>query len=277
MLMSANSNPVQDEGQLAFLLICAIVFLAAASAIFILLTFFYRVKKIKKLEQIRLYQKQAEELLFPLLFGTATMEQTLENYEKIEQNRLLRSVLIRSIVSLHRNYTGLQKSLLEDFFVQSELGAYSRKKLRSGRWDITIEGIREVGALNVQEAFADLEKLTSDSNKQVQKEAFVGLLTLRGTAALETITLPEIAIDDWTQSCILYNLSTKQYTVFDHLDVLLQAQNETLVVLAARIIEYFQLYTQYESVLTMDRQFHSARNQRAMLAIRNRLNAQFIP
>lgn len=266
----------EDEGQLATLLLWAIAVLTVASLVFTMNTFILRVLKIRRLKQIRILQAKAEELLFPLLFSVTSVEETIEQYRSLPEGPLLKSVMTRLILSLHRNYSGVQKALLEQFFVESKLYLSSERKLNSRKWDSIISGIREVSMTNVQSALPKLKKLLHHKKLLVRKEAFVGMLTLSGTPVLSSIKLPDFLIDDWTQSCILHNLSLKQQTSFEGLEVLLESDNESLVLLGFRIIEYFQLYSYYGLVSQYDKSFTSRRMQSAVTSIQNRVNAQLI-
>lgn len=231
-------------------------------------TFIKRRNKLSIQRKSEVYQKSADDILFNLLFENITLEEALLRYKNLERTPLLKGTFTRSIISLHRNYIGEQRALLEQFFELSGLTSFSYKKLNSGQWDKIVEGIRVLSVLNIQASFDTIRKLLDHPNPNVKKEAFIGLIALKGIP--REIPLPEIVIDDWTQSCILYQLKIKSFQSFEGLDLFLQSENDSLIVLGARITEFFQLHDNYQSIVDMKPGL-SAKHQESFRTIQQRI------
>lgn len=252
------------------ILILGIIAAAVAALIFLLLTLIKRNKKLFKLRKTEHYRNHIEQLLFELMFGQADLEESMNKYQSFRPDTLFKKIMIQSIVSLHMNYSGTQKQLLEQFFHKSGLSNYSLKKIKSLRFKHIVEGIRDLSALNVQEAVPDIYRFLYHYSEMVRKEALVGLVTLQGVRILEDTDIQHIYIDDWSQSCILYNLKIKQASIGD-ISPLLQSENESLVLLGARMIDYFQLYALYEPLLHSGTHLQIPKYQEDLYHIKNRL------
>lgn len=217
-----------------------------------------------------LYQQIIEDILFRLMFEKLSMEESLKSFRALKQSSLLSKVTTQSIIFLHENYSGRQREILEDFFVMSDLTAYSFRKIRSRKPADIISGIRYLSTMNVREAFEFMKLELEHPNKDVKKEAFIGLLALQGTEGLEYFKLPVFPIDDITQERILNQLKNKRFTSFAGVHLLLYSENESLVLLGARIVEQFQLHAYYEFIRTFKQELQP-RYAVAIDAIRDRL------
>lgn len=218
---------------------------------FLIATFIKRWNKLSTQRKSEVYQKSGDDILFNLLFENSTMNEALQRYNTLEKTPLLKRAMTRSIISLHRNYMGEQRNILERFFALSNLTSFSYKKLKSSQWAEIVEGIRMLSVLNVQEAFDPIKSLLDHPNAYVKKEAFIGLITLKGLQGLEESALPEIMIDDWTQSCVLYQLKLRSFPSFEGIQLFFHSKNDSLVLLAARIVEFFQLHDYYPVIVDM--------------------------
>jgi hypothetical protein len=264
-----GAKQAYNEHELVLFMLGAICVFFAFFLFFLTATFIKRSNKLRNQRKSEQYQKTGNEILFNLLFGNTTMEEALQQFHSLDKSYLLIQAMTRSTISLHRNYAGEQRKILEHFFLLSGLSDFSYKKLRSGRWVEVVEGIRVLSVLNVREAFDEIRSLLDHPHVNVKKEAFIGLITLEGMEGLEKFPLPKIPIDDWTQSCILYQLKIKSFSSFEGIHLFLESKNESLVLLGARIADYFQLHESYAFILNMQQELQKYRQEFA--AIRNRI------
>lgn len=224
------------------LLLTLIALFTVAFFIFFTLTYINRYKRIKKTELKAVYQKKVDKLLFELLFEeNITVKKASEIFKNdIIPTKLVKKISIKSINSLHRNYTGELKQKLESFYVESGLVTYSLKKIDSLNWAKVVEAIRDLSNLNYQQAYDSIFSKLNHSKKIVQKEAFIGVILLKGLDELINLKDSPIYIDDWTQSNILYVVKRDKMRDPGNIELLLTSQNESIVLLGARIIQYFQ-------------------------------------
>lgn len=231
------------------LLLTMIVLFAVAFTVFFTLTYINRYRRIKKTARKAVYQKKIDELLFTLLFeedASVAMVSTIFKTE--EPTQLFKKISIKSINALHRNYTGELKQKLESFFVASDLVYYSLKKINSSNWAKVVEAIRDLSNLNYQPAYDIIFSKLNHSKKIVQKEAFIGVILLKGLDELVKLKDFPLYIDDWTQSNILYVVKRDKMRAPQNIEALLTSKNQSILLLGARIIQYYHLY-QHASLL----------------------------
>lgn len=204
-------------------------------------------------EKELIYQKVVEDLLFRLMFGKLTIDESLKEFRKMKPSNLLSKVTTLSIISLHENYSGKQRELLENFFVLSDLTAYSFRRIRSRKSQNIISGIRYLSRMNVREAFEFMKLELEHPNEEVKKEAFIGLLALQGMEGLEFFKLPTFTVDDLTKERILNQLKNKRFTSFAGVHQFLYSENESLILLGAQITYTFQLHGYYDFIQRFSR------------------------
>lgn len=237
-----NTATQNYEFQVNLLLTLIAVFVIAF-IVFFTLTYVNRYKRIKKTALKAIYQKTIDEMLFTLLFDVNMKMETVSNSFKNKEGKtkLYKKITIKSINALHRNYTGELKEKIEEFYVKSGLVNYSLKKINSPKWTSTVEAIRDLSNLNYQPSYEAISSKLNHSKKMVRKEAFIGVILLKGLEELLKLKDSKLYLDDWTQSNILYVVKRDRMTSPKNIEVLLTSQNETIVLLGARIIQYFQI------------------------------------
>ncbi|MNS32378.1 hypothetical protein D3C72_644610 [compost metagenome] len=253
------------------ILIAGIVVFALTAIMLLSFTLIKRKRKLIKQKKTQVYAEEIEAMLFSLIFEQRTIQDVIAQYQGVQRNSLFKKLMIRSVVALHQNYTGSQKQILEQFYTTSGLAEYSFQKLRSIWWKHKVEGIRDLSALDVTEAIPEIRNTLQHQNEMVKKEALIGLISLEGISLLNQSDIDQIYIDDWSQSCILFNLKRKQQPFPEDITYLLQSRNESLVLLAARIIHFFQLYNFYQPLLQSGMQLNTVKYQQDLSRIKERI------
>lgn len=235
--------------QINLILILIEVFVIAF-VLFFILTYVTRYRRIKKVNLKAMYQKEIDEILFSFLFNEdVTVEMASDTFKKQNgKKKLFKKITIKSINAIHRNYTGELKEKIEDFYVKSDLVKYSLKKVNSTNWAKTVEAIRDLSNLNYQPAYEVIASKLKHSKKVVRKEAFIGVILLKGLDELVKLKECQIYLDDWTQSNVLYVVKRDRMRAPENIESLLQSSNETIILLGARIIQYFQ-FLQHITIL----------------------------
>ncbi len=222
-------------------LIWSIILMGLICLIFLVITFIKRYLRIKKNGRKIEIQSRIEAILFPMLHDVITVDVSVQLFKELSPDLLINKLTIRSIVSLHQSYSGESKRKLEEFYRYSGLMDYSIQKLNSKRREFTIEGIRDLSILNIEESAASLNNLLCHKNLLVRKEALIGLIALQGIEALMGENQVNDTLDDWTQGNIIYNLMNRPNNDFNAIEDLLMSKNESLVLLGLRLVEIFQL------------------------------------
>jgi len=235
------NKELQEHEYLVYSTILLILALFTTSIIFLLLTLIKRYRKIKKNKRRSVYQDFIDSTLFSTLFDQHTPPEVLVRFKHFMATSVLfKKVAIKSIVALHNNYSGNYRTKLENFYVQSGLVYYSLNKIKSHRWADVVEGLRDLSNLKYDPSFDQIETLIRHRNEFVRKEAFQGVIRLRGLGELikhEDLTWH---LDDWVQSNILLTIKSLLLDAPERMETLLSSSNPSMVLMGARLIEHFQ-------------------------------------
>lgn len=207
---------------------------------FLIMTFYKRAIKIHQNKIKQKYQLEIDELLFKFLFdqnGDLTSNPVFLSKKK---SALYQKLFIKSLISLHYNYSGVYSQKLEQFYVDSGLIHYSLNKLKSNEWSLVVEGMRDLSTLKYQPAYIKLKYLEFKKNKFVQQEILLARIKLRGLIELFDFQHSKFFLNDWNQSNILFLVKNHNLPAPENLSELLKARNQSVVLLAVRLIQYYK-------------------------------------
>ncbi len=202
------------------------------------------------------YQKIVDKALFNYLF---TDQEITENNANIfnfnfASDFLFQKVAIKSIVSLHQNYSGEYQTKLESFYVKSKLVNYSLRKLNSKKWYRKVEGIRDLSNLKYQEAFDKIKACLTHKHEMVQAEALIALLKMKGIEELIEQKNSKLFLNDWIQSNLLFTIKSNRINEVKNLNELLESENESIQLLGVRLIMHFHDANLLTNLEELDRQ-----------------------
>lgn len=238
----------QDEQLLELELKIAVGFIFFIAFLFLIVTLIKRGLKIRKNKNAFLIQQLIDNLAFKILFSTDNLEACIKIYQEHKNKKLFKKLLIKSLVSLHKSYVGEPKENIEKFYNNSQLYLYSLKKLNSKSWVQKVEAIRDLSKLNFQDAYNAIYKLTNHKKIQVRKEALTGVVLLKGLSELEHFKETKLYLDNWMQTNFLYSLKIKQWKITSIQHSLFFSENESFLLLIARIVELYSLYDYYDKL-----------------------------
>lgn len=221
----------------------SIIFFIVASFILYLLIIRSRSRNIKK-ERLRIdYDLVIEKLIFSIIFQDVTSSAIVEypEYIRLSKTTFFREVMIESIINLHKNYEGTYAKKLEQFYKESGLINDSFKKLKSQKWELKCKGITEFAELNITEAFDSIIKVSKKRNKTLKITALNAGIKLAGTKGIVHLTEHTHPIDDWTQINIISAFKKHDIGDTEGIELLLESQNSTVVVLGLKIIQELKL------------------------------------
>ncbi|MEP6263110.1 MAG: hypothetical protein ABJ092_16145 [Gillisia sp.] len=252
MILSFSAYFIQAIHPLDILLLAiSMVFLSAV--LFFLMTLFKKMRRLKELNLKKLYQEEIDEILFAFLFENKKNENTFSfpHFTKNLLNPLYKRVAIKSIISLHHNYSGEYSARLEQIYSDWGLANYSMKKLNASKWTFVVEGIRDLSSMNYVKAYQKIQYLRNHKNEMVQTEALLGMIKLKGLQELFKFSNSNLYLNDWIQSNILFLVKKYKIPAPPNLKLLLQSKNESLVLLAIRLITHYKMTPQYDALFTL--------------------------
>ena len=233
-----------------FILLLMIGGIVCVSLLFLLMTLFKKVDRIKELKKKKEYQDIIDNLFFELLFNEKSPREISESSEFVthKEKRLFQQLTIKNLIGLHVNYSGIYSKKLEEFFAQSGLATYSLAKLNSDNWAHIVEGIRDLSSLNYMPAYSRIVSYQNHQNNFVKTEVLLGLIKLKGISELLKFKKSKVYFNDWVQSNILYVVKNHKIPAPENLPELLESKNNSVLLLAVRLINYYGLPEQYVSL-----------------------------
>lgn len=231
------------EWVVPFLTVSIIIFIAV-SFILYLLIIESRNKKIKR-ERLRTeYSLIIEKLMFSIVFQDIPFSAIKEDkeYSILSNTLFFRTVIMESIMDLHKNYEGVYTQKLERFYKESGLINDSFKKLKSLKWEIKCKGITELAEMNITEAVDQIITMPSKTRKKTLKITAVNAcIKLDGTKSIERLIKYRYPIDDWTQINIIHAFKKHDMDDIKGIELLLESQNTTVIALGLKLIKEMKL------------------------------------
>jgi hypothetical protein len=231
------------EWVVPFLTVSIIIFIAV-SFILYLLIIESRNKKIKR-ERLRTeYSLFIEKLMFSIVFQNIPFSAIKEDkeYSILSNIPFFRTVIMESIMDLHKNYEGVYTQKLERFYKESGLINDSFKKLKSLKWEIKCKGITELAEMNITEAVDQIITMPSKTRKKTLKITAVNAcIKLDGTKSIERLIKYRYPIDDWTQINIIHAFKKHDMDDIKGIELLLESQNTTVIALGLKLIKEMKL------------------------------------
>ncbi len=198
---------------------------------------FYRTYKHKKIEE---YGDIFENILNEYLFTDEDKAGIRLSLKRIcGKSRLAKDVLIKSILDLHKNFTGDFSDSLRHLYFEMELDKTSVAKLSEKSWYLKVKGLREITEMKVYDAAGKVVRLTDSGNYEVRSSAQVAALTLQGFSALSFLGFTGKVITDWQQMCFLKILTGFESKTIPDFSKWLGSTNDSVVIFSIKLISYY--------------------------------------
>ncbi len=230
------------------ILIGLILLIAISGFLFFFFAFYKRLKRLKENRKKIDYEKIIDSCLFAYLFEDKSHQDILENdeFRKNLKSDFFKRLAIKAIISLHQSYSGVYRKKLENFYAESGLAKYSLNRLNASYWVHIVEGIGDLSGLHYHEAYPRIVSYKNHENEMVRIEVLLGMINLKGVAEIIKFKTSELFLNDWVQSNILYLVKNQHIPAPDNFEELLSSDNKSVVGMAVRLINYYQMPEHYD-------------------------------
>lgn len=214
-----------------------------ASFIFYIIIVGSRNRNIKR-EKLRLeYNELIEKVMSSIIFEDLVYAEIKndKNFMVLFDTSFFRSVLMETLINLHKNYEGIYAQKLEQFYKDSGLIKDSFKKLKNFKWEVKCKGITELAEFNINEAFNQIISCAKARNKTLKITAINAGVKLEGTKAIAHLTEHPDSIDEWTQVNIISAFKKHDIGDTKGVELLLESQNTTVISLGLKLIKELKL------------------------------------
>ena len=235
-----------------FLIYCIAGFILVAVVMFFL-TIISRMNKKKEAKLKAENDIIIEKLLSVIMFTDKTYFDIAEDKDYISffKHKLCREHLMRSVINLHKNYSGKEAKRLELFYFESNLISDSFDKLKHRKWEVKCLGINELAEMNVQRAFPVFVQLSKQRNKILKIRAISACIKLNGTEGITHLVNHRYPIDNWVMINIIHALKNHDADTTKGIELLLTSKNSTVVSLGLKIIQALNLHDKAHHVLEL--------------------------
>lgn len=256
------------------LIISSSVFFAMAFS-FILAVFVKRYVKIVKGRKEAIMNRYIEQLLFPVLFHQQTFADisTTHLYQKLATDIFFLKTLHDAVLKMHSSYSGSHAHLLRTFFIEAKLVDISLNKMSNGSWNEKCRAIRDLSQMQIESSSLLMLQYCSSANETLRQEALIGLIRLSGFEGLIVLKNYAFEITPWMIINIIHHLNLQNQTNVPQFDFLLQSENNTVVMLGCRLIEYYKQTEQLNNLLVLNQTTHHVGLKEITAQLSEKLNS----
>jgi len=206
-------------------------------------------KKIK-----RVLKKKFETELIIYLYSeeegdgiSPEQEAILNKLKKYLNNPFERKIMVSTFLKLRNEISGETVELIFKLYNQLGLSDFAIAKLKSKKWNIVVEGIRELTLFQILEAHTAIDSLKNHPRKEVQKEILLYLLNIfnfKGLAFLDTLTTP---LSEWDQIELMEVLHRFDAQDIPDIRPWLKSSNDSVVIFTLKLAKtYIQMEAEQE-------------------------------
>ena len=188
--------------------------------------------------QLLIYEAMIESQEIKASESVAMVADKFRNYGL--KSRLSKQALIDLMISLKKSFSGEFERQLDQIFRELALYEVSLKKIRKGTWSKKAQGIRELAAMNYQEAWLEIAKLRHSRNKVLAQEAQMASIRLAEGKPLYFLDNYTKPISLWQQINFYQYLLKTDKSLLPDFQRWLSSDNESVVIFSLKMIGVFK-------------------------------------
>lgn len=225
-----------------FLTVMILLFFTMA-LLFLILLLISRLKKITAVKKRGFYKQLADNIVFSVLFSDKTYSDFIKDVTYVSNTKIefFRLLLLESLISLHRSYSGTYSKKLEQFYKESLLIDETYKKLTSRKWSVKCEAIIELAEMNIVESAPLIQKYVDAKSLTLRQEAIIALVKLRGLTGLNFLAEYQEVLSDWMQLNLLSTIKNNfPVSIEPFYNSFLNSSNSSVVLFGRRLRAYYE-------------------------------------
>ena len=235
--------------------IWAIIFVFITTSILVsVYTFIVRYRRIKKDQKEKKLIEKFQEIFYDFLFSSednTALNTAIEKFKPYTKNKFDKSILLKTIHTIHQDVIGDIADKLKILYVELELVTDSIKKMKSSRWHIQIKGMRELSDMKIKNVVKDIEVLTSHPNTILRKEAQLSLVKINGFKGLNFLNTLEYPLSEWQQLLLLETVQWFKGKDIPRLENFLASKNHSVIIFTLKLIRVFSLINLKDALILL--------------------------
>lgn len=201
------------------------------------------------------YLNNCEGLLLSFLFEEDSKDKLSEKQNEFintvknkSNDSFRREVILETLLKLKNEVSGEIESAIQEVYLKSNLKDYAYLKLKSKKWYIIANGIKELTQFKVKEAYPEIKKLIKHPTKEVRKKVQLYLVSLFHFKGLEFLSTLKTELSEWDQIELLEELKYLDNQEIPEITGWLNSKNNSVVMFALKLVK---IYNKYEDVNTL--------------------------
>lgn len=218
----------------------------SATVIFMLAIYLKRNIRLARSQKIKDYQFKYQLLIYEAIIESQeikTSEHVAVVADKFRnhglKSKLSKQALIELMISLKKSFSGQFERQLNQLYRELGLHEISLRKVKKGKWSEKAQGIRELAAMNYQEAWLEIAKLHCSCNQVLAQEAQMASIKLAEGKPLYFLDNYSKPLSLWQQINFYQYLLKVDRSLLPSFQRWLTSTNESVVVFSLKMIGIF--------------------------------------
>ncbi len=216
----------------------------------------YRSIKIADLNYISSLKEQYEEVFMNAAFAEpGSINESIQQAKRLNQKHLRNKrharIITNELINLSNSFSGESKDNLRDIYMNAGFREHSEKKIKSHKWELAAQGIREIAAMKNSHNTQLIKKLRKSKNRLVLENVQLSLVKVSGFEGLDFLNETEEPISDWQQINLIEALKEYANAPLPDFAIWLSSKEKTVVLFAIRLIRYFKKIDNSEKLHTL--------------------------
>ncbi len=216
----------------------------------------YRSIKIADLNYISSLKEQYDEVFMNAAFAEPDsikeyIQQAKQLNQKHLQNKRHARIITNELINLSNSFSGESKDNLREIYMNAGFREYSENKIKSYKWELAAQGIREIAAMKNKHNTQQIKKLSKSKSKLVVENVQLSLVKVSGFKGLDFLNETEEPISHWQQINLIEALKEYSNAPLPDFAIWLSSKEKTVILFAVRLIRYFKKIDSSEKLLPL--------------------------
>lgn len=209
--------------------------------------FFYRNRLSANAAKVMQRKRELSPMISEFIFydEDSSKEET-SNYInlKIEIRQLIkddfnREILSEVLLDLRKDVSGDTQKRLLKLYQDLDLHIYAFAKLKSMRWEVVSNAIKDLTQMQVTEAYVLITKFINDKRATIRKQAEIAVVTLKYEGLNYFLDSTKHKISEWQQLKLLDVIRNREDYQPPRFKAWLTSNNSFVVLFALRLIKFY--------------------------------------
>ncbi|HYM95183.1 MAG TPA: HEAT repeat domain-containing protein [Chitinophagaceae bacterium] len=157
--------------------------------------------------------------------------------------------MLQELADTGKKFSGITMDNIKWLFQKTQLKEELLIHLKDKRWNRKAKAIQQLSSLQQKDQLPNIFRLSNHNNDLVRMEAQTATVKLTGFTGLRFLNVIGYPVSEWQQLRLIQELSMHSIERFDDVDHWLKSKNASVIEFALRLVEIYQRYEFYDSVV----------------------------